>query len=382
MSDSEQPLNRKRPADFDELFEDGDDENKENFESEDEVVDEDGNLAGDLDLAKGNTQAWLVKVPKFLADKWASVNEDGQILGTVRIFNQPNPNDPNAAPFQLLLPNSDKYVNVPKSYTLNMNPNQVTNTFVFTEPLGPHPRVPQTNGYPTGKATSIMATVKHECAVTPQAGSKEYREIMQQRNIEAAKKGGRSVQILGDTGKADPSVARGGMFLPGQGIRKEFIQKKAKVQMDQKTTRMPKNELMDLLFSAFEQFPYWSFKGLVEYCKQPQSYLKEVLGDICNFIRKGPYTAKYQLKPEFQRSLGSGAAGAAQRAAAVAASSSAMASSSSSAGAEMETTFNPAAVGVGKGENPQAAGEGDLDDVEDDDEEFDEDEEEMLEVQV
>ncbi|KAG0237733.1 hypothetical protein BGW42_000139 [Actinomortierella wolfii] len=375
MSDSEKPLSRKRPADFDELFEDGDDDAKENFESEDEVVDEDGNVAGDLDLSKGNTQAWLVKVPKFLADTWGSVNEDGQILGTVRIFNQPNPNDPNAAPFQLLLPNTDKYINLPKNYTLNMNPNQVTNTFVFTEPLGPHPRAPNINGYPTGKATSIMATVKHECAVTPQAGSKEYREIMQQRNIQAAKSG-RSVQILGDDAKADPSVARGGMFLPGQGARKEFIQKKAKVQMDQKTTRMPKNELMDLLFSAFEQFPYWSFKGLVEYCKQPQSYLKEVLGDICNFIKKGPYTAKYQLKPEFQRSHGG-----AQRAAlaASASGSSSMAAEAGTTSAEFETTFNPAAVGVGKGENPQAAN---LDDVDDEDEDFDEDEEEMMEVQV
>lgn len=60
MSDTEKS-SRKRPADFDELFEDG--ENKKgNFEDEDEVIDEDGNAAGDLDLSKAGTQAWLVKV--------------------------------------------------------------------------------------------------------------------------------------------------------------------------------------------------------------------------------------------------------------------------------------------------------------------------------
>lgn len=51
----------------------------------------------------------------------------------------------------------------------------------------------------------------------------EYREIMRERNIEAAKKGGRSVQILGPNSRADLASGRGGMFLPGVGIRNGFI---------------------------------------------------------------------------------------------------------------------------------------------------------------
>ncbi|KAF9584374.1 hypothetical protein BGW38_006706 [Lunasporangiospora selenospora] len=375
MSDGERS-SRKRPAEFDSLFEEGDDTN-ENFESEDEVVDEDGNVVGDLDMSQAGTQAWLVKIPKFLADRWSTINEDGVDLGKVRIFKETNPNDPNSAPFQLLLPTDDITANLPKVYTLNMSANQVTNTFVFTEPTGNHPKN-NTPGYPTGKATSLLATIKHECAVTPQPGSAEYREIMRERNIEAAKKGGRHVQILGESKAAD----RGGMFLPGVGIRNGFIQKKVKVQMDQKTTRMPRNELMDMLFAAFEQYPYWSFKGLVEYCKQPHSYLKDVLSEICNFIKKGPYTAKYQLKPEF--------AGAAGRAAAAAAAASGAGSSSAGAAggsgsksssgvpnAELETTFNPAAVGVASGETATM-----VDHVDDDEEDFEEDEDEMVEVEV
>ncbi|KAG0037274.1 hypothetical protein BGZ82_002819 [Podila clonocystis] len=373
MSDSEQP-SRKRPADFEELFEEGT-ETKESYESEDEVVDEDGNVVGDLDLSKAGTQAWLVKIPKFLADRWSTVNKEGVDLGKVRIFRETNPNDPNAAPFQLLLPTDELTKNLPKTYTLNMSTNQVSNTFVFTEPTGPHPKPPHAPGYPTGKATSILATIKHECAVTPQPGSAEYREIMRERNIEAAKKGGRSVQYLGESTKADPQGQRGSMFLPGVGIRSGFIQKKVKVQMDQKTTRMPRNELMDMLFSAFEQYPYWSFKGLVEYVKQPQSYLKEVLSEICNFIKKGPYTAKYQLKPEF-----AGAAGRAAAAQGIIPSGSS--SGSGSASAENETTFNPAAVGVGSGEVATMA-EGDLqENMDDDDEDFDDEDDDMVEVEV
>lgn len=145
--------------------------------------------------------------------------------------------------------------------------------------------------------------------------------------------------------------------------------------MDQKTTRMPRNELMDMLFSAFEQYPYWSFKGLVEYVKQPQSYLKEVLSEICNFIKKGPYTAKYQLKPEF-----AGAAGRAAAASGIVPSGSS--SGSGLASAENETTFNPAAVGVGSGEVATMA-EGDLQgDMDDDGEDFDDEDDDMVEVEV
>jgi transcription initiation factor TFIIF subunit beta len=61
MSDDEQGFSRKRKAEHEELFEEGD-EAKENFEDEDEMVDEDGNVVGDLDLALAGTQAWLVKV--------------------------------------------------------------------------------------------------------------------------------------------------------------------------------------------------------------------------------------------------------------------------------------------------------------------------------
>ncbi|KAF9115822.1 hypothetical protein BGX27_006253 [Mortierella sp. AM989] len=373
MSDDEQRNSRKRPADFEE-FDDG--EVAKSYESEDEVIDEDGNVAGDLDLSGAGTQAWLVKIPKFLADQWSTINEEGVDLGKVRIINPSTPNDPTPPQFQLILPTNEQTVNLPKTYSLKMNPAQVNNSFVFTEPTGPHPKPPHEPGYPTGKATSILATIKHECSVTPHAGSAEYQNIMRARNIEAAKKGGRSVQILGAANRSDPAGGRGGQFLPGVGIRNGFIQKKAKVQMDQKTTRMPRNELQDMLFAAFEQFPYWSFKGLIEHVKQPHSYLKEVLNEIGEFIKKGPYTSKYQLKSEFIGAAGRGGS-----------SSSAAKAGKSAIRGEDETTFNPAAVGLGSGEVATATSttvaDPDLQEVlEEDDEDDDDDDDEMVEVPV
>jgi transcription initiation factor TFIIF subunit beta len=37
-----------------------------------------------------------------------------------------------------------------------------------------------------------------------------------------------------------------------------------------KATRIPKNELLDLLFKCFQEYAYWSLKGLREYVKQPE----------------------------------------------------------------------------------------------------------------
>ena len=33
-------------------------------------------------------KVWLVKVPKFVADKWAEIHEEGVELGRVRIYNK------------------------------------------------------------------------------------------------------------------------------------------------------------------------------------------------------------------------------------------------------------------------------------------------------
>ena len=63
---------------------------------------------------------------------------------------------------------------------------------------------------------------------------------------------------------------------------------------------MPHNELLDLLINQFSQAPYWSLKSLNEHVKQPQTYLKQTLGEIANLVRNGPYSGMYALKPEFK----------------------------------------------------------------------------------
>lgn len=165
---------------------------------------------------------------------------------------------------------------------------------------------------------TISGTVHHECTATP-THVDSYRGIMRKRVMEAETPQ-RSVQEIGKSNQP--------MFVPGAGSAlantgfSDFTvcicwcyvlygclicslqpSKRQKADNKEKATRMPRNELMDVLFVAFDRYPYWSFKGLLEHIRQPSQYLKEVLNDICILNKRGPYAGNYQLKPEYvQRS--------------------------------------------------------------------------------
>lgn len=72
--------------------------------------------------------------------------------------------------------------------------------------------------------------------------------------------------------------------------------------LDAKRERLPKEDVMASLFSAFERNSYWRLQGLVDLTNQPVPYLKEILNELCNFNTRGPFKSTYQLKPEYKLS--------------------------------------------------------------------------------
>ena len=71
--------------------------------------------------------------------------------------------------------------------------------------------------------------------------------------------------------------------------------------MTEKKERIPREDLLDLLFSLFESKMHISFKELVQKTQQPVSWLKEVLADVCDQNRRGPNAGTYQLKVEYRQ---------------------------------------------------------------------------------
>ena len=68
----------------------------------------------------------------------------------------------------------------------------------------------------------------------------------------------------------------------------------------ERMARIPKNQLLDLLFAHFREKPLWPIKILREKTQQPESYLKETLQEIASLHRSGEHTGMWELNANFK----------------------------------------------------------------------------------
>ena len=69
-----------------------------------------------------------------------------------------------------------------------------------------------------------------------------------------------------------------------------------KARQDNKATRMDETALLDELAKAFQEYRYWPMSALKKRLKQPEAWLKEVLGKIAVLVRTGQAANHYMLK--------------------------------------------------------------------------------------
>lgn len=311
-----------------------------NEEDEDDDDDDKYEDSLDLDTSKEDTKVWLVRLPKFLMEKWKEVDKiSGEDLGRVRIQNQAGNND--QWKVKLVLNQTPEVADIPREYDISLVNKSLENTYVFTEQdmKGYNKRkatfsalsedaekylnqeedgadqrkyrsfnknkrfMPYVKTIP--KKTALVGTACHECLVMPSLKDSNYSNVVKQRKemeLEAMRS---KVTFLDDI----PGVSAASFGPSIRGNQSQFIRAQKKdiyKNGEGKATRISRNELLDLLFKLFEEYDYWSLKGLRERTKQPETYLKEVLDTMAILIKKGPYAMKYTLKPEFKQMKGSG----------------------------------------------------------------------------
>lgn len=71
---------------------------------------------------------------------------------------------------------------------------------------------------------------------------------------------------------------------------------------ENKTTRMPQNELLDLIYQCFREHKYWPFSALKARLNQPEAYLKQTLEMVAHLVRSGDFAMTWELKPEAKES--------------------------------------------------------------------------------
>ncbi|QLL32215.1 hypothetical protein HG536_0C03840 [Torulaspora globosa] len=320
-----------------EVFDGNDIENNENKVYEESL---------DLDLSRSNRKVWLVRLPMFLAEKWRDRNNiHGQELGKIRI-------NKDGSKIKLVLNENDNDT-IPHEYDLELTKKVVENEYIFTEQnlkkyqqrvkeLASDPEkqrqaylkkqereeelkkrqqqlkrrnnrrkfnhrvmtdrdgrdryIPYVKTIP--KKTSIVGTVCHECQVMPSMDDPNYHKIVEQRRNIVKNYNKERITTLDQT--VGVTMSHTGMSMRSD--TSNFLKVgREKAKSSTKYIRMPKKEILDYLFKLFDEYDYWSLKGLKERTRQPEAHLKDCLDKVATLVKKGPYAFKYTLRPEYKR---------------------------------------------------------------------------------
>ncbi|GJN93183.1 hypothetical protein Rhopal_006230-T1 [Rhodotorula paludigena] len=280
----------------------------------------------DLDLARAKQRVWLCKVPRFLLDKWMQQQQEGQILGRVRVFDekdstgQPKISVILNEPAQSASPSKPDVKGkrpasatdgVPTEYKLTMQNTNSKNLFVFGEKIEDDLESGEEGARKKRRVTSLLGTVAHECSLTPSIQSADasaaYARILRERQRKASEPR-RTLKML-DVDAATANRMASGMGMAGiKGRVATFAnttnKAKASGAAGPRYTRIPKNELLDALFTHFGTAPYWSLRALNDHVQQPQVYLRDCLSEVATLVPKGPYANMWALKPEFKGTQG------------------------------------------------------------------------------
>ncbi|WFD31813.1 DNA helicase [Malassezia sp. CBS 17886] len=326
----------------------------------------------DLNTARGSHQVWLVKVPKFLIDGWSHVRRDDVRLGTVRVYDPDHTGEQRMelllpeAP-QPAIPLDDplartQYSKIPREYDMRLTSSTqdtyAKNLYAFAEELvddddngselgDDDALLDEVNAVPTARRrapgtgpartqkrkkrlTALTGSVSNETALQPKKiytanatdskakvhGSRslvtpEYREILRHRRLQTSSPR-RSVKLMdeadaGVNNMLAAGVGKGHIKSRAANLVMQATQARTK-QAPEKFARMPRNELLDLLFQLFDRYKHWSLKRLREETQQPYVYLREVLLSIADQHHNGPYAGSWSLKREYSEAQRNAAA--------------------------------------------------------------------------
>ncbi|KAI5119975.1 hypothetical protein M0805_004354 [Coniferiporia weirii] len=259
-----------------------------------------------MDQASG--RVWSVKVPKHLMEHWSTIAKDNVHLATMRVYDKDprtgkqrivllvpsapvNPNDPASMKPPSLLPGTFD------EYELDMLNDTVENQIVVAE----REKAPGSRA----RTTILTGRVKHDCNMRPVL-TEAYRKRMKQRTM-AANTPKRTVKYMDEAeagGAGRINMLSSGAGAPMAGFS-NLVKTKPKPTKGtfERFARMPRNQLLDMLFALYRERPHWSAKDLRSRTEQPEAYLKEVLSEIADLHRSGEFNGMYELKSNFKDSM-------------------------------------------------------------------------------
>ena len=240
-------------------------------------------------------------------ERWANVNREDVHLATIRVFKA-------SSRIKLYLPENPTNPEEPSEYELEMVQESVDNQLVVAEK--------EKESGSRARTTILAGKVKHECNLRP-VFTEKYRKRVRARHREVNTRA-RQIKMIdevtagrGSVNMLSSGVANANAFsdlvvrpLPPsfaisrliESLAQKTKQKPAKGQFE-RMARMPKNQLLDLLFKLFSERETWPIKLLREKTQQPEVFLKETLTEIAFLHRSGEHNGTWELKENFKEGV-------------------------------------------------------------------------------
>jgi len=239
----------------------------------------------DLDLANAKRGVWLVKVPKYIANKWEKAPGNIEV-GKLKISKNPG----QKAQVSLTLSESVLCLkepgeqNIPKDHRLDVSlvTRQTLGVFSHYTPALTDSIVPES------EKLALEGKIVQKLECRPYADNCYMK--LKVESIRKASVPNRQVKQL------DRIVQN---FKPVSDHKHniEYEQKKKDIG---KKARDDKDVVLEMIFAAFEKHQYYNIKDLVTKTRQPVVYLKEILKEVCNYNLKNPHKNMWELKPEYR----------------------------------------------------------------------------------
>jgi len=251
-------------------------------------------LEGFVDTkSSSNKKLWLVKIPEKLAQEWES-QPSGSLLGTVRIEKQPSKKQPTitiSTYGATIKEGTLNFTSPPPLYAMKIDQQQQQK---YKEALKKKLASQDENEESDEEKLEFIENIKRPCITvhgivdnmfnfTPKFDESYQSLLRKRKEITDVKP---KILVTDD--------------IPKTIVKPVFASDTGKTKTKDKRTRKPEEQLQSELFHLFKKQPYWSLKELIEETEQPESYLKEILGKICDYNKSGFNKSKYELKKEYK----------------------------------------------------------------------------------
>ncbi|XP_062521525.1 general transcription factor IIF subunit 2-like isoform X2 [Corticium candelabrum] len=243
-----------------------------------------------LDCSRANQGVWLLKVPNYVKEAWERAGEDGNVgIITIKTFRQTKKKQEISFTLnaEIAGPGGEHSTPIPLEHRLSVNPADRQQMFAFTE--REEASVSSETGLPeTEPRFAVVGRVAQRADCRP-VESRLYMN-MKRQHIEASSQPTNTVQQLERVVNSYKPVID----------HPENIAYDEEKKRKGKRDRKDKAEVQDLLFKCFELHQYWAFTDLVKKTKQPPTFLKEILNEICRYNTKNPHKNTWELKEEYR----------------------------------------------------------------------------------